>query len=186
MDLVTISIEIYSQPNLSSTDEALNLSFLAKVPNEISKLWMEFGAQDCYRQGPVQQGEDGIVIYPGTFTAYIISYFEASRILYEVVMERQACTVNPIRTQTILGASSSILSCAQYLEDQNMGCAFILIVLPLLLVARHGSSVEHLEGALGFFDRWQANQVFRGYLVEKADMESRKYCLKLCFENHTT
>jgi hypothetical protein len=43
-----------------------------------------------------------------------------------------------------------------------MGCAFIRIVLPLLLVARHGSSVEHREGALGFFDRWQANGIVPG------------------------
>jgi hypothetical protein len=57
---------------------------------------MKFGAQDCYKQGPVQQGEDGSVVYPGAFTAYIMSYFESARILYEVVMERQASTVNPI------------------------------------------------------------------------------------------
>jgi hypothetical protein len=163
MDLLAILMEIYNKPDLASAGEASKTSFLAWVPHEINNLWVEFGAQDCYQQGPVQQGEySGVVIYPGAFTAYIISYFEAARILYEVIMERETSTVNPIRAQSIVGPSSSILSSAQYLEYQNMGCAFIRVVFPLLLVARHGLFVEHRERAIGFFDRWQANGIVPG------------------------
>ncbi|PVH81236.1 hypothetical protein DL98DRAFT_175582 [Cadophora sp. DSE1049] len=90
---------------------------------------------------------------------------ELAKILDQVITNRNILpSQNPEKDEVIRHASVSILSCAAYLETQNLGCGFIRAVLPLLVVGIHGC-VKDRRAARVVLEGWRDKGVVKG-LVE--------------------
>ncbi|KAK0118703.1 hypothetical protein ONS96_011791 [Cadophora gregata f. sp. sojae] len=176
MDILTLLIEELNFPSDNRLEHPTRGPiFLTNVKKDLQGLWIEF--QTCYYPGSLSEpgteeatatstststSTDSSVDYPNAFTAYIESYFLFSRILCRVIGNRDVSPFLDIQEDEMIHhASASILSCAAYLETQNLGCGFISAVLPLHAVGIYGS-VEDRKAARVVLETWRDRGVVRG------------------------
>jgi hypothetical protein len=88
--------------------------------------------------------------YRDAFTALTIAYFSATRILLAVTAPRFAASYSDLTDHC-----RSILQAALYMQTCSIGCAYMRMAAPLLLVALHAPATRQRRIAVGCFRSWE-------------------------------
>lgn len=154
MDLITTLVQYYNSANQTPADTLA-------IAMTLSELWLQYEAEAQSRSQLISwTTESGERVYQDAFTAYIVSYFSSARLLLSVLLQMQHYQLPPKGYSD--ESCASILDCAQFLDAKSVGCAYVRIVLPLLLVALHGNDERQRQHAVGMFMRWRTTGTVAG------------------------
>jgi hypothetical protein len=154
MDVITILVQYYNNATSTPADTLA-------IDTTLSELWLQYETEAASRPQPISwTTESNERVYRDAFTAYIVSYFSSARVLLSVTLQNQHSQVPP--EGYINDSCASILECAQFLDTQSVGCAYVRIMVPLLLVALHGTDERQRQLAIGMFERWQRTGIVSG------------------------
>jgi hypothetical protein len=118
--------------------------------------------------------------YRDAFTALVCAYFSATRILLS--------TLSPIPATPESDTAKhhqSILNVANHLETHVIGCAYMRMAAPLLLVALHAPRPEQRRKAFEYFQRWE-HKGLRGISALVIDCMYRHMGLRAPLEREPT
>jgi hypothetical protein len=114
---------------------------------EIESLWHEYSDTEVLTWCDMSTQS---IHFRDAFTALTIAYFSATRILLTLTASRQ--------DESYLydtNCYQSILDATQYIRAREIGCAYMRIAAPLLLVALHAPKLEERRIAIGYFEGWE-------------------------------
>jgi hypothetical protein len=148
--------DIYSKMNDTGTiAEAQQSSSYGEpmaVKNEIDNLWKEYTGTATEHKEPLiwYDTDTDTSQYRDAFTALTIAYFSATRILLAVTSQQLAtCSTD------LADHCRSILRAARYMQTCLIGCVYMRMAAPLLLVALHAPETRQREIAIGHFQSWE-------------------------------
>jgi hypothetical protein len=88
--------------------------------------------------------------YRDAFTALTIAYFSATRVLLCVTAPQSSAFY-----LDLVDHCRSILQAALYMQTCSIGCAYMRMAAPLLLVALHTPNLDQRRVAIGCFESWE-------------------------------
>ncbi|KAH7410078.1 hypothetical protein DE146DRAFT_603916 [Phaeosphaeria sp. MPI-PUGE-AT-0046c] len=114
---------------------------------EIDALWKE-----CNEKGEATWYDEAAHRrdFRDIFTALLVAYFSAAHILLALTTPRFA---RP--SSDHLDHYKRILEAAEHMQTRQIGCAYMRIAAPLLLVALHATHVEQRNAAVANFEAWK-------------------------------
>lgn len=116
----------------------------------IDALWHEYNASAAFNDEVISWHDpvSNTIQYRDAFTALVIAYFSAVRILL-------ALKAPFLQSGNVPDYFQSILDAARFMETRHIGCAYMRIAAPLLLVALHAPNAEQERRAIEYFDDWK-------------------------------
>ncbi|KAJ4374807.1 hypothetical protein N0V83_001884 [Neocucurbitaria cava] len=129
----------------------LNLGTYMAVKGEVEALWHEYTASANERNEQLkwEDPSSGAPMYRDAFTALTIAYFESARVLLAIVAPQLAASFVDLNDHY-----AAIMATAQYLQIHDIGCAYMRMATPLLLVALHSPKREQRRAAIYCFECW--------------------------------
>ncbi|KAF4952439.1 hypothetical protein FSARC_12634 [Fusarium sarcochroum] len=124
---------------------------------EIEHLWTEFQKQVAQAGECLQRPLHPRVQYKDPFVAMVVAYFAASRVILGI-LEPQTCD----HQSTCQDLYDTILGCSYFLEDKNVGCAYLRMFFPLILVILHSPFGQQCESAHALLQQRMHNTAFKG------------------------
>jgi hypothetical protein len=122
------------------------------VKNEIDSLWEEYTGTATLNNELLIWYDTGTDTsqYRDAFTALTIAYFSATRILLTVTGPRPATYSTDLADHC-----QSVLRASLYMQTCLIGCAYMRMAAPLLLVALHAPEARQRQIAIGCFQSWE-------------------------------
>lgn len=120
---------------------------------EIDELW-----QECNKGGEATWYDEATQTraFRDAFTALLVAYFSAARILLALTTSSSdSCSGDHVDHFRL------ILDAAGYMQTYRIGCAYMRIAAPLLLVALHAPHRRQRQAAIANFEAWE-NSTMRG------------------------
>lgn len=116
---------------------------------EIDALW-----QECNERGEATWYDEGTQarVFRDVFTALMVAYFSATRVLLALTAPTFASP-----STDYVDHFQLILDAARYMQTRQIGCAYMRIAAPLLLVALHAPHVEQRNAAVANFEAWETS-----------------------------
>ncbi|CAO2653846.1 Nn.00g105790.m01.CDS01 [Neocucurbitaria sp. VM-36] len=126
-----------------------HVATLAEI--EVEVLWHEYNdtANDLNERLIWEDSSSGATTYRDAFTALTIAYFETARVLLAIVAPQLAASFVDLNDHY-----AAIMETAQYLQIHDIGCAYMRMATPLLLVALHSPKKEQRKAAINYFECW--------------------------------
>jgi len=147
-------------------DSTIQTEMLAAAPNY---LWLEASDQ-AISEGDLlfwTDAETGATYYRDAYTALIISYFCGTHVLLNILAPQIAADDHTDYYGAILEAS-------KFMSTRLIGCAYMRMAAPLLLVAMHApDSAQRLE-AVSYFESWKTGSM-RGISALALNCTNRNY-----------
>jgi hypothetical protein len=159
---LTTLAEVYNgMEEAGDGGRSVDLVEYMKVRLSVDALWHEYteaaSANDeilsCW------DPESDTTRYRDAFTALMISYFSAARLLLAVIAPQLAASFVDFTDH-----NRNVLQAALYLQTSRIGCAYMRVAAPLLLVAVHAPKAEQRRTAIGCFESWKTGSM-RGISV---------------------
>jgi hypothetical protein len=154
MDRIAILAEIYNkQMSLGSIQQRIDLSTYARVKSEIEALWLEYQGHTRLGYSVKSRCAHSETAFCDGFTALTIAYFSAAHILLGVLSSR-------LGGEMYVGLNecdhhATIINSARFLRGTRIGCAYMRMSTPLLLVAIHSPNAELRSEAISVFESWR-------------------------------
>ncbi|KAF2029154.1 hypothetical protein EK21DRAFT_68309 [Setomelanomma holmii] len=151
--------DVYSKVNVSNKQGYMEDADAQMISTAVEDLWDEYEAASALDDEQLTWYDDlhGTMEYRDAFTALVCAYFSASRILLAIVAP--SITV-PVPDST--NHHQNILNVAHYLETHLIGCAYMRMAAPLLLVTLYAPKMGQRKRAFDYFQHWEDNQGLRG------------------------
>lgn len=151
-------IDIYSETQalrgLTQEQCLTDLEECVTVADAIDELWREYTATaliDCETLS-WHDVSTNTMCYRDAFTALTIAYFSATRILLAVIAPIQTNNEHTVCYESVLQAS-------RFMDTRLIGCAYMRMAAPLLLVALHAPSTVQRQKATGYFESWKTGSM---------------------------
>ena len=93
-------------------------------------------------------------------SALTILYFNCAAMLLSSTLP--VPITPPTGSLGVLECCNSTFECVEYLENKSIGCAYMRMMLPLVLVALKGPSTALRERACNTLKTWKANGIMPG------------------------
>lgn len=131
----------------------------------LDSLWHEYKSQLCC------SGEKFWAKKPNTtdarvcldaFTSMTVSYFDCARLMLVSILGIVSQDCNHTYTLAVTRACESILSCATFIATHDIGCAYLRVMFPLVLVYSHSPSMSHKDTAYSMLHRGQSQGKMSG------------------------
>ena len=156
MSHVSTLTEMYVTQEDDEAQEALDLVEYTIVKTEVDALWYE------YNEAAAEKNEYLVWKDPATrtaqyrdaFTALTIAYFESARVLLAIMAPRLAISFFDPADRY-----AAILQASHYLQIHDIGCSYMRMVTPLLLVALHAPKAKQRIQATSCFHRWKGGNM---------------------------
>jgi hypothetical protein len=151
MSHVSTLAETYVARKDCETQQPLDLSTYINVNTEVEALWQDYvdAATRVKTQVSWQDDLTGEVQFRDAFTALTMAYFSSARVLLSIVAPQLAASfLDPT------DHCATILQASQYLQTYTIGCAYLRMATPLLLVALHSPELSQRRQATDCFERW--------------------------------
>lgn len=148
----TILASMYSGVDGHDKQPRLEEAKAMSISTAIEELWSEYELTAALdnEQLTWHNTITNTAHYRDAFTALVCSYFSATRILLS--------TLSPIPATPESDTAKlhqSILDVANYLQTHVIGCAYMRIAGPLLLVALHAPRTKQRKKAFEYFQSWE-------------------------------
>jgi hypothetical protein len=126
------------------------------VRSSVDALWHEYTEAASAKNEILSwwDPESDTTRYRDAFTALMISYFSATRILLAVIAPQLAASFLDFTDH-----NGNVLQAALYLQTCRIGCAYMRMAAPLLLVAVHAPKAEQRRIAIGCFESWNTGSM---------------------------
>jgi cation transport regulator ChaB len=113
----------------------------------IDELWHEYtgNEQVCWHDTATNTR-----FYRDAFTALTVAYFNATRILLGLTAPRPT-----IGFHEPTNLYEEVLDAANFMQTRRIGCAYMRIAAPLLIVALHAPVLKQRETAVAYFESWE-------------------------------
>jgi hypothetical protein len=109
----------------------------------------------------------GETCYRDTYTALMISYFCGTHVLLNILAPHLASNDETDHYNAILDAS-------KFMSTRLIGCAYMRMAAPLLLVAMHAPDAAQRLKAIGYFEGWKTGSM-RGISALALECTNRNY-----------
>ncbi|KAH7081430.1 hypothetical protein BKA63DRAFT_530472 [Paraphoma chrysanthemicola] len=177
----TTLADVYSELQSTQTQQRLKVEEATSVETAVEDLWTEYELTASFHNEQIiwRDIDTNTTRYRDAFTALVCAYFSATRILLGLL--------SPITLPCQLDAAEhhqSILDVAHHMETHLIGCAYMRMAAPLLLVALHGPRVEQRKKAVEYFQRWD-NKGLRGITTLVVDCMHRHLATRTQIERKT-
>lgn len=151
MSLVASMTEVYVGSSDDSMKQPRSLEPCNLIDAEVNNLWTEYagGSVHSGTQLSWKDTKTGHKHYRDAFTALTVAYFATVRILIQNV-QPQIYDTNSNTSDHY----ATVMETSQYLQTQTIGCAYMRMATPLLLVALHSPSPDQRKKALECFQSW--------------------------------
>ncbi len=151
ISIVMALTEVYIEQNDQETVPAFDLVTYMQTQTDLITLWRE------YESKAIENGEQLSWMDPATgetqfrdrFTSLIVAWFAAARILLAVVAPHITASF-----MEMIDPYGTVMACAQYLEVHDIGCAYMRMGTPLILVALHSPDPKQRTQAITCFGGW--------------------------------
>lgn len=136
-----------SAQSRSDKDDCLSEEECTAHQVAIDELWHEYtGNEQVYWHDTATNTR----VYRDAFTALTVAYFNATRILLGLKAQRSA-----IRFHEPTDCYQEVLDAANFMQTRRIGCAYMRIAAPLLIVALHAPELKQRETAVAYFESWE-------------------------------
>lgn len=135
----------------SERTHVLDVEDVQVFEDEIKSLWDEC-TESATRSGEIltwHEPSTNTTHFRDAFTALTVAYFSAARVLLFLIGPQHAASHSGLADDC-----RSILQAALYLQTCSVGCAYMRMAAPLLLVALHAPLVKQNLIAIGCFRSW--------------------------------
>lgn len=122
------------------------------VEKEIDSLWDEYN-ETASANHEILMWHDpstNTTQFRDAFTALVIAYFSATRVLLAIT-----ATQFDVPYEALKDHCRSILQASLYMQTCSIGCAYMRMAAPLLLVALHAPEMKQRRIAIGCFESWE-------------------------------
>jgi hypothetical protein len=153
MDCIAALVDIHVSLQTYGVLDHTSLETLEILRAGISSLWKEYHGIAVDTSSTQLGHKPRKLNYNNAFNALIIAYFSSAHILLNML--------TPPVTTYQRHDYTVILECATYLQTHEVGCAYMRMAMPLLLVALHAALPWQRIEAMGVFERWK-NGSMRG------------------------
>jgi hypothetical protein len=144
-------VDVYVEQKTEASEQLAEIQTYTMLETEIEELWFEY-VNEAVDTDTLLFWEDistGTRHFRDAFTALVVAYFSAARILLGITMT-QLTNVSPILSDHY----TSILLASQYLQTHSIGCAYMRMATPLLLVSLHSPDSSQRKQAVAYFEVW--------------------------------
>ncbi|OAL51634.1 hypothetical protein IQ07DRAFT_586001 [Pyrenochaeta sp. DS3sAY3a] len=156
MSHVATLAEMYVKLKEDSEKKDFDLATYAVVENELRNLWQEYTETAAERNERLRWEDDstGSVRFRDAFTALTMAYFDTAHILMAIVAPKLVDSWSRYQTRF-----TAIMEAAQELQVHDIGCAYMRMATPILLVALHSPKKKQRAQAIECFQRWQGGNM---------------------------
>lgn len=161
MHVILILSECYAdQERLGHLDSLQARGAVDAAEGAIGSLMDEYVARAAHKEERLWWDDPVGRKYRDVFTALTLAYFDAARVMLSVVTPQ---TQNATAEDSMVEVHcASILSAANFLASRSIGCSYLRMTLPLLLVAVHSPSEVQRQSARCLYQCWNAAGTVRG------------------------
>jgi hypothetical protein len=147
VDLIDMYVARKSGPSRQLVDAQTYINFETRIGG----LWLQYvdEAADADTLFFWEDISTGTMYFRDAFTALVVAYFSAARILLGVIAPPLANL-----SSTLSNHCFSILQASQYMQTHTVGCAYMRMTTPLLLVALHSPESSQRRQATACFEIW--------------------------------
>jgi hypothetical protein len=132
----------------------------ADVSVAIEELWDEFQEQAIQSGERIEWPMPSGARYQDPFTAMVVAYFAASRVLLSILGVEYSRDTS--QSSTLQNSCDCIVDCCRFFEGKEIGCAHLRMFFPLMLVAMHGASSAQQDLARVSLGQRLSNTAFKG------------------------
>ena len=157
MGCMAMLAEVYFAHQHGMAGQNINHVTFMTIKTNVELLWHEY-AEEAALADTFLFWEDalGTMHFRDAFTALTVAYFSAACILLHVTAPQPATpSIN------MADGCTTILQASRYLHTHTIGCAYIRMAVPLLLVALHCPRLSQQRQATACFEHW-INQPMSG------------------------
>lgn len=151
MGYVSDLVDVYVARKTGASRPEFGLDAYTVLESNIEALWLEY-VNDAVDTDKLLFWEDTSTEtrhFRDAFTALVVAYFSVARILLSLITPRL-----PDGFPTLSDDYTSILLASQYLQTHTVGCAYMRMATPLLLVALHSPEPSQRNQATAYFEGW--------------------------------
>jgi hypothetical protein len=151
MGYVSDLVDVYAARKTGASQPESGLDAYTVLEDKTEALWLQY-VNDAVDTDELLFWEDisnGTRHFRDAFTALVVAYFSVARILLSLITPRL-----PDGFQTLSDDYTSILLASQYLQTHTVGCAYMRMATPLLLVALHSPESSQRNQAIAYFEGW--------------------------------
>lgn len=151
MSHVSALAEMYIARRDSWTQQPIDITVAHMLEAEIGTLWEEYtrAATDVNEKLSWLHTTKNTTRFRDEFTALTIAYFCSAYILLHIVAPQLTVT----STESV-DYHATILQASAYLRTYKIGCAYMRMATPLLLVALHAPRLDQRTAATSCFEHW--------------------------------
>lgn len=151
MGYVSDLVDVYVARKTGASQPEPGSHAYTVLGRKIEALWLEY-AKDAADADKLLFWEDTSTEtrhFRDAFTALVVAYFSVARIILSLIKPRL-----PNGFPTLSDHYTSILQASQYLQTHTIGCAYMRMATPLLLVALHSPEPSQRNQATAYFEGW--------------------------------
>jgi hypothetical protein len=151
MDIIVFLINITSQS--SSRDQLLPLQ------DRLQELWRAYRNDTKVQRSSIlrDSAEDN---YSDGLSALTILYFNSASVLLLSALPDSVVRIS--ESSGLSESCNSIMACVKYLEKKAIGCAYLRMMFPLVLVALKSPSTTQQLDAYNTLETWKTNRIMPG------------------------
>ena len=149
--------------NLAFNDVRRLMCPTTELLARLDNLWHEYEreadvpSQEHFRPGNCQKR-----VYPNAFAAMTVCHFDCARVVLMSILAFIAPDHEFDYPSEITRSCESILSCVAFIGTHDVGCAYLRMMLPLVLVATNSPSASQRGFAHSTVQKWHSKSMMTG------------------------
>jgi hypothetical protein len=149
--------------NLADDDTKRLVNPTKDLLARLDSIWQEYESEAELRSRNFLGNNDyQVCAYPDAFTSMTVSYFDCARVVLLSILAIVAPDLNSDYSSEITHSCESILSCVAFIDTHDIGCAYLSVIFPLVLVYSNSPSESHRWAAYRTLQKWQSESMMTG------------------------
>jgi hypothetical protein len=129
----------------------------------LASLWHEYESKvELPSETDPTQGDYRKSTYPDAVTSITVLHFDCARVILMSIFAVVTPDHNSNYASEITRYCESILDCVAFIDNHGIGCAYLRMMLPLVLVYSNSPSAYQRYAAQSMLQKWQSESVMTG------------------------
>lgn len=171
VDILVLLPEFLAILDHSESDSTIRLiGPTMDLLSRLDSLWHEYKSEaelrsrKHFRRGGYQK-----CVYPDAFTAMTVFHFDCARIvlisILAIIVPEHDCDYS----SEITSSCESALACVAFMDTNDVGCAYLRMMLPLVLVSTSSPSAYQRSVAHSTLQKWHSESTMTGVALIALD-----------------
>ena len=179
MDIIISTLGVLAVCNDSASSDGGEREITThRLRSNLETLWSEYSKTDRTKERPLFSGDETQgCTYRDAIAALTIAYFACAFLILGSIPMVETTSFSSSGGQVSIDSCVAILSCVTYLESKAIGCAYIRMMLPLVLVALKSPWAVQRQYARDKLQSWITQKKMAGlctialYFIERHDLK---------------